>query len=142
MKIRTGHGFRRGTSTSVAVNSVAAAVAAVLAGTSGVARAQDANADNEPMEEVVVSGIRHSIETSIATKREAVSVVEVVSSPLDSATARSPHRRTRAPADQVTGTSRDSSCAVPSPLLRVESPVTLLEVGSADSPNQATPALS
>ena len=80
MKIRTGHGFRRGTSTSVAVNSVAAAVAAVLAGTSGVARAQDANADNEPMEEVVVSGIRHSIETSIATKREAVSVVEVVSS--------------------------------------------------------------
>ena len=32
-----------------------------------------------PLEEVVVSGIRHSIETSIATKREATSVVEVVS---------------------------------------------------------------
>jgi iron complex outermembrane receptor protein len=61
------------------VNSVAAAVAAVLAGSSGVARAQDANANNEPLEEVVVSGIRHSIETSIATKREAISVVEVVS---------------------------------------------------------------
>jgi len=81
MKIRTGHTFRRGTSNSgsVAVNSVAAAVAAVLAGSSGVARAQDANANNEPLEEVVVSGIRHSIETSIATKREAISVVEVVS---------------------------------------------------------------
>src|ERR1044072_8914473 len=79
MKIRTGHAFRRGKSNTVAVNSVAAAVAAVLAG-SGVARAQDATASNEPLEEVVVSGIRHSIETSIATKRETISVVEVVSS--------------------------------------------------------------
>ena len=80
MKIRTGHGFRRGTSSgSVAVNSVAAAVAAVLAGSSGVARAQDAKANDEVMEEVVVSGIRHSIETSIATKRESTSIVEAVS---------------------------------------------------------------
>lgn len=80
MKIRTGHGFRRGSSHSgsVAVNSVAAAVAAVLAGSSGVARAQEATSD-EAMEEVVVSGIRYSIEASIATKRESTSVVEVVS---------------------------------------------------------------
>jgi len=81
MKIRTGHAFRRGTSNSgsVTVNSVAAAVAAVLAGSSGVARAQDANANNEAIEEVVVSGIRHSIEASIAVKRESISIVEVVS---------------------------------------------------------------
>ncbi|HLA73644.1 MAG TPA: TonB-dependent receptor plug domain-containing protein, partial [Steroidobacteraceae bacterium] len=61
------------------MNSVAAAVAAVLAGSSGVARAQDANANNEAIEEVVVSGIRHSIEASIAVKRESISIVEVVS---------------------------------------------------------------
>lgn len=79
MKIRTGHAFRRGSSNSFALNSVAAAVAAVLAGTGGVARAQDANANDEAIEEVVVSGIRHSIETSIATKKEAISVMEVVS---------------------------------------------------------------
>ncbi len=81
MKIRTGHGFRRGTSNSgsVAVNSVAAAVAAVLAGSSGVARAQDAKANDEVIQEVVVTGIRHSIETSIATKRESTSIVEAVS---------------------------------------------------------------
>ncbi len=81
MKIRTGHGLRRGTSHSgsVAVNSVAAAVAAVLAGSNGVARAQDAKADDEGIQEVVVTGIRHSIETSIAAKRESTSVVEVVS---------------------------------------------------------------
>src|SRR5262245_20411141 len=80
MKIRTGHGFHRGKSNTVTVNSIAAAVAAVLAGSGGLARAQDANAKDDAMEEVVVSGIRHSIETSIATKREATSVVEVVSS--------------------------------------------------------------
>ena len=81
MKIRTGHAFRRGTpnSGSVAANSIAAAVAAVLAGTSGVARAQDAKTNDERIEEVVVTGIRHSIETSIATKRESTSIVEVVS---------------------------------------------------------------
>src|SRR5687768_5792762 len=81
MKIRTGHGFRRGSShnSSLAVNSIATAVAAVLAGSSGVARAQDASANNDDMEEIVVSGIRHSIEASIATKREATSVMEVVS---------------------------------------------------------------
>ncbi len=61
------------------MNSVAAAVAAVLAGSSGVARAQDAKANDEVVEEVVVTGIRHSIETSIATKRESTSIVEAVS---------------------------------------------------------------
>jgi iron complex outermembrane receptor protein len=76
MKIRTGYEFRRGTSNS---GSVAAAVAAVLAGSSGVARAQDAKANDEVVEEILVTGIRHSIEASIATKREATSVVEVVS---------------------------------------------------------------
>jgi iron complex outermembrane recepter protein len=80
MKILTGHEFRRGTSSrgGVAVNSVAAAVAAVLAGTSGTARAQEAS-DVAPLEEVVVSGIRFSIEESIATKRMSTSVLEVVS---------------------------------------------------------------
>src|SRR5262245_57910335 len=80
MKIRTGHGFRRGTSNrgGVAVNSVAAAVAAVLAGTSGVARAQDASS-KDSLEEIVVTGIRWSIETSIATKRQSNSIMEVVS---------------------------------------------------------------
>jgi iron complex outermembrane recepter protein len=58
--------------------SVAAAVAAALAGTSGAARAQNAN-NGEVTEEIVVSGIRHSIETSIAAKREATSIVEAVS---------------------------------------------------------------
>ena len=79
MKIRTGHGFRRGTSNrgGGAVTSVAAAVAAVLAGASGVARAQDAG--SKDLEEVVVTGIRWSIETSIATKRESTSIVEAVS---------------------------------------------------------------
>jgi iron complex outermembrane receptor protein len=81
MKIRTGYEFRRGTSNSgsVAVNSVAAAVAAVLAGSSGVARAQDANANDEAIAEVLVTGIRHSIEASIAVKRESTSIVEAIS---------------------------------------------------------------
>jgi len=58
--------------------SVAAAVAAALAGTSGVARAQTANND-DVTEVIVVSGIRHSIETSIAAKRESLSIIEAVS---------------------------------------------------------------
>jgi len=58
--------------------SVAAAVAAALAGTSGAARAQNSNND-DVTEEIVVSGIRHSIETSIAAKREATSIIEAVS---------------------------------------------------------------
>src|SRR6187431_2343576 len=59
-------------------NTLAAAVAAVLAAASGAALAQEAS-DVAPLEDVVVTGIRVSIEKSIATKREAVSVLEVVS---------------------------------------------------------------
>jgi iron complex outermembrane recepter protein len=58
--------------------SVAAAVAAAIAGTSGAVRAQNSNSD-EVTDEIVVSGIRHSIETSIAAKREAIAIVEAVS---------------------------------------------------------------
>jgi iron complex outermembrane receptor protein len=60
---------------------VAAAVAAVLASASGAARAQDASGDtgNEALDEVVVSGIRHSIENSIAVKKNATSIVESIS---------------------------------------------------------------
>ena len=58
--------------------TVAAAVAAVLAGAARFARAQEARS-SEPIEEVAVTGIRHSIETSIAVKRELTSIVEVVS---------------------------------------------------------------
>ena len=58
--------------------SVAAAVAAAIAGTSGVALAQNSN-DDAVTEEIVVSGIRHAIETSIAAKREATTIVEAVS---------------------------------------------------------------
>jgi iron complex outermembrane receptor protein len=80
MKIRAGHEFRRGTSGrgGVGATSVAAAVAAVLAGTSGTAHAQEASSAT-PLEEVVVSGIRFSIEESIETKRLSNSVLEVVS---------------------------------------------------------------
>ena len=56
--------------------TVAAAVAAALAGTSGAALAQEAADDT--MEEVVVSGIRHGIESSIALKKESTSIVESV----------------------------------------------------------------
>jgi iron complex outermembrane receptor protein len=58
------------------INSIAAAVAAALAGVSGATHAQDA--DNDALEEVVVSGIRHSIESSIAMKKDATSIVESV----------------------------------------------------------------
>lgn len=57
--------------------TVAAAVAAAIAGTSGTAQAQDQSSDVS--EEIIVSGIRHSIETSIAAKREATTIVEAVS---------------------------------------------------------------
>ena len=86
MKIRTVHpaGEPARARRLFAMNAVAAAVAAILAGASHQARAQDAQAASteEPegeLQEVVVSGIRHSIETSIAAKRESTSIVEVVS---------------------------------------------------------------
>jgi iron complex outermembrane receptor protein len=59
-------------------NTVAAAVAAVLAAASGSALAQETT-EIAPLEDVVVTGIRVSIEKSIATKRESTSVLEVVS---------------------------------------------------------------
>ncbi|MBS0387630.1 MAG: TonB-dependent receptor [Proteobacteria bacterium] len=59
-------------------DAIAAAVAAILAGGTGQAWAQTAQ-DQPGLEEVVVTGIRHSIETSIAVKRQSTSVVEVVS---------------------------------------------------------------
>lgn len=79
MKIRTGHLVRRRTSNcgGVAVNSVAAAVAAVLAGASGMARAQDAS-NNDVIEEVTVTGIRHGIESAIAIKKQSDSITESV----------------------------------------------------------------
>src|SRR5262245_41825685 len=81
MKIRAVRLVGGKTHTRVAaVNTVAAAVAAVLAGAPGAADAQDTGSGSgQTLEEVVVTGIRHSIETSIATKRNATSVVEVVS---------------------------------------------------------------
>ena len=60
-------------------DAIAAAVAAILAGSTGQAWAQSAAQGDQAVEEVVVTGIRHSIETSIAVKRQSTSVVEVVS---------------------------------------------------------------
>jgi iron complex outermembrane receptor protein len=60
-------------------DAIAAAVAAIIAGSASQAWAQTAQDQAAPLEEVVVTGIRHSIETSIAVKRESTSVVEVVS---------------------------------------------------------------
>ena len=45
-------------------STLSTAIAAALGASSGVALAQ--SADNEDLQEVVVSGIRHGIETSIA----------------------------------------------------------------------------
>jgi iron complex outermembrane receptor protein len=79
MKIRAVHSVRGVTHTRITtVNAVAAAVAAVLAGAAGAAQAQETGISGV-LEEVTVTGIRHSIETSIATKRESTSIVEVVS---------------------------------------------------------------
>ena len=56
-------------------------LAILLAASAGVAQAQDqaAAAGDDAMEEVVVSGIRKSIEDSIAAKKDNSSIVEVVS---------------------------------------------------------------
>ena len=85
MKIRSGLRGRASQFESriALTHTVAAAVAAVLAGASGQARAQDANnanngADNDALEEVVVTGIRHGIENSIAVKKNSDSIVESV----------------------------------------------------------------
>jgi iron complex outermembrane recepter protein len=77
MKKRTADSFAKVCRISPA-HTVAAAVAAILAGATGAARAQE-TASSDVLEEVTVTGIRHSIETSIAVKRELTSIVEVVS---------------------------------------------------------------
>ena len=59
-------------------DAIAAAVAAILAGSAGQGWAQTAQ-DEQPLEEVVVTGIRASIEHSIEAKRDNDQVVEVVS---------------------------------------------------------------
>jgi len=81
MKIRAVHSVGGETRTRITtVNAVAAAVAAILAGAAGSARAQETTTTNpDAIAEVTVTGIRHSIETSIAVKRELDSIVEVVS---------------------------------------------------------------
>src|SRR5262245_35353427 len=57
--------------------TVAATVAALLAGATGTAFAQESTSD-EPLQSVVVTGIRHSIESSIAVKKQNDSIVESV----------------------------------------------------------------
>jgi iron complex outermembrane receptor protein len=69
-----------------AATTIAAAVAAVLSASAGSVLAQEATttaqqpaASSDTLETVIVTGIRHSIETSIAVKKESTSIVEVVS---------------------------------------------------------------
>jgi len=84
MYIRAGRliqgGARRRIFGVATVNAVAAAVAAVLGTTPGASSAQDANNNggNEALEEVIVSGIRKGIESSIAVKKSSDSIVESV----------------------------------------------------------------
>lgn len=79
MKIRPAHSVGGETHTRV-VKTLAAAIAAVLAGAAGSAQAQaQPQESGSVLEEVVVTGIRHSIETSIAAKRASTSIIEVVS---------------------------------------------------------------
>ncbi len=79
MKVRAARCVRsRDTNTRPAVKTVAAAVAAVLAGATSSARAQETG-DDTALQVVTVTGIRHSIETSIAAKRDATSIIEAVS---------------------------------------------------------------
>src|SRR5258705_13631825 len=78
MKTRAAYrdGYRASLCRPATRNTVAAAVAAILAG--GAAHAQQA-ATSETLEEVVVTGYRHAIETSIAVKKQSDSIVESVS---------------------------------------------------------------
>src|SRR5882672_5696342 len=78
MKNRAAYraGYRASLYRPVTLNTVAAAVAALLAG--GAAHAQQA-AVGDTLEEVVVTGFRHAIATSIAVKKRSDSIVESVS---------------------------------------------------------------
>jgi iron complex outermembrane receptor protein len=69
-----------------AANSIAAAVAAVLSASAGAVLAQEAAttaqqpaASSDNLETVIVSGIRHAIETSVAAKKKNDSIVETIS---------------------------------------------------------------
>jgi len=80
MKNRAAYraGLRESTCHPGTLNTVAAAVAAILYGTGASAQTSNA-ASAEPIEEVVVTGIRHSIETSVAAKKKSDSIVETIS---------------------------------------------------------------
>ena len=71
-------GLRASLGRPVTCNTVAAAVAAILYGAGASAQTAAAPA-GDGMEEVVVTGLRHAIETSIATKKSSESIVESVS---------------------------------------------------------------
>jgi len=77
MKTRAAYraGYRASLCRPATRNTVAAAVAAILAG--GAAHAQEA-ATSESLEEVVVTGIRHAIEAAVKQKKDEESIVEVV----------------------------------------------------------------
>ena len=69
-----------------AANTIAAAVAAVLSASAGSVLAQEATttaqtpaASSDNLETVIVSGIRHAIETSVAAKKKSDSIVETIS---------------------------------------------------------------
>jgi iron complex outermembrane receptor protein len=61
------------------IDKTTAGLAIFLAASSGAAMAQDQGQSNEPVDEVVVTGLRKSIEDSIGAKKENSSIVEVVS---------------------------------------------------------------
>jgi TonB-dependent receptor len=67
----TSHILARRTALSLAV--------AVALGVPGMAFAQAATAEGEQLEEIVVTGIRAGIQSAIATKQEALSIVESIS---------------------------------------------------------------
>jgi iron complex outermembrane receptor protein len=69
------------TQPTLALRPLAAAISALLLPVGAHAQRTAANVDpNSTLEDVVVTGIRHSIETSVAAKRENESIVEVISS--------------------------------------------------------------
>jgi iron complex outermembrane recepter protein len=88
MKIRVSGPFQNHGPAQVrsSTNSIAAAVAAVLSAAAGTVLAQEAPATaqqpaatSDNIETIVVSGIRHAIETSTAAKKKSDSIVETIS---------------------------------------------------------------
>jgi len=69
----------RGVRAARARGAFAITAASMLAWLNTADAQQSTPAAGNTLEEVIVTGIRHSIETSIATKRESTSIVEVVS---------------------------------------------------------------